>query len=186
MTKWLTRQEKIHRFTAYLQWAVPSEYMPETTTPGPDVNNELDNLQATSCHGIPEYGYMIAKTPSYINVPLKNVQDNFGADNILLCIETYLRRLGRPVPHVTNPRFSLFKRMYVWIPATPQVSDKPTKDTVPSSLPVQKQRTAFGRKLPQANSPPFLFKNRNLHPTTLSMVRRLQMSLDPATRKMKN
>ena len=135
MTKWLTRQEKIHRFTAYLQWAVPSEYMPETTTPGPDVNNELDNLQATSCRGIPEYGYTIAKTPSYINVPLKNVQDDFGADNILLCIETYLRRLGRPVPHVTNPRFSLFKRMYVWIPPTPQVSDKPTKDTIFATRP---------------------------------------------------
>jgi hypothetical protein len=31
--------------------------------------------------------------------------------------------------------FSLFKRMYVWIPAAPQVSDKPTKDTIIATRP---------------------------------------------------
>lgn len=141
MTRWLTRQEKIHHFAAYLQWAVPG-YMSE----GLDIGNEHDNTQPTesepleqgsskSSHDIPKCGYAIAKTPSYLNVPLKTVQEDFGADNILPCIETYLRRLGRPVPHVTNPTFSLFKRMYVWIPAAPQVSDKPTKDTIIATRP---------------------------------------------------
>jgi hypothetical protein len=151
MTKWLTRQEKIHCFAAYLRWAVPG-YMSDSEStgnmpgPGPDIDNAHDDIQpleselerlgpADSPADIPECGYSIAKTPSYLNVPLKTVQDDFGAENIIPCIETYLRRLGRPVPQVNSPRFSLFKRMYIWIPAAPQVSDKPTKDTVIAACP---------------------------------------------------
>jgi hypothetical protein len=148
MTRWLTRQEKIHCFDAYLRWAVPG-YTSEATILDPDVEREHDNNpptaplaapleqapRPTSPHDIPECGYSIAKTPSYLNVPLKVVQDEFGAVNIIPCIETYLRRLGKPIPHVVNPRFSLFKRMYVWIPAAPQVSDKPTKDTILATRP---------------------------------------------------
>ncbi|KAN0107496.1 hypothetical protein V8E52_010091 [Russula decolorans] len=122
MTRWLTRQEKIHHFAAYLQWAVPG-YSVATPTESEPLE------QASKC------GYSIAKMPSYLNIPLKTVQDDFGADNIIPCIETYLRRLGRPVPHVANPMFSLFKRMYVWIPAAPQVSNKPTKDTIIATRP---------------------------------------------------
>jgi hypothetical protein len=136
MTKWLTRQEKIHCFTAYLRWAVPG-YMSNANIPGPDIENADNNLQPTAAspHDIPECGYSIAKTPSYLNVPLKTVQDDFGAENIIPCIETYLRTLGRPVPQVENPRFSLFKWIYVWTPAAPQVSDKPTKDTIITTCP---------------------------------------------------
>ncbi|KAN0102520.1 hypothetical protein V8E52_011865, partial [Russula decolorans] len=137
MTRWLTRQEKIHHFAAYLQWAVPG-YMSEPIILGPDIENEHDYLQPTESEPLEQAskcGYSIAKTPSYLNIPLKTVQDDFGADNIIPCIETYLRRLGRPVPHVANPMFSLFKRMYVWIPAAPQVSDKPTKDTIIATRP---------------------------------------------------
>ena len=75
-------------------------------------------------------GYSIAKVLSHLNVPLASVQSNFGAVDILPCIETYLQRLGQPVPYVADPKFSLFKRMYVWIPPAPQVSQQPTKDTI--------------------------------------------------------
>ena len=127
MTRWLTRQEKIHHFNVYLQWAVP-KYMSQATYLGPDVENEHDNLlpigtkplkHATHHYDILECGYQIAKKPSYLNVPFKTVQDDFGADNILPCIETYLQKLGQPVHYVVNPKFSLFKWMYVWIPAAP-------------------------------------------------------------------
>lgn len=148
MTQWLTRQEKIHRFTAYLQWVVPG-YRTAFPDP-PEARNEHDNLpndlvsseNTTMRHNtlnlnLPEIGWSIPKTPSYQNVSLKTVQDDFGAIDVVPCIEMYLRRLGWPVPHVTaaNLKFMLYKRMYVWIPASPQVSEQPTKDVIIATCP---------------------------------------------------
>jgi hypothetical protein len=141
MTKWLTRQEKIHRFTAYLQWAVASYYANPIDV---DIEDSEDNdknppvdvgEQGVHPSNIPPSGYSIAKVPSYLNVPLASVQNDFGAVDILPCIETYLRRCEQPVPYVVNPKFSLFKRMYIWIPPAPQVSQQPTKDTVIATRP---------------------------------------------------
>ena len=133
MTKWLTRQEKIHRFTAYLQWAVEGYHAEAIDVETEDIQDShekpLEDQGVHSMDVIPS-GYSISKTPSYLNVPLIDVQKDFGAVDILPCIDTYLRRLGQPVPSVTNPKFSLFKRMYVWIPPVPQVSQQPIKDTI--------------------------------------------------------
>ena len=141
MTKWLTRQEKIHRFAAYLQWAVEgncAEAIDVNIEDNKDSNqNPPVDLGDQGVHSedVPPSGYSISKTPSYSNVPLVDVQKDFGAVDILPCIETYLRRLGQPVPYVTNPKFSLFKRMYVWIPPSPQVSQQATKDTIIATCP---------------------------------------------------
>jgi hypothetical protein len=74
-----------------------------------------------------------------MNKPLSVVQNNFGAVDILPCIITYLQKLGLPIPHRIenhNLEFSLFKRMYVWIPPCPQVSQYPTKDTIIATCPI--------------------------------------------------
>lgn len=142
MTKWLTRQEKIHRFEAYLQWAV-EDYHASAEAVDVDTENHQDGDQFPEYQGVRSEsgsmsaaaGYSIPKNPSYLNVPLADVQKDFGAVDIIPCIETYLRRLGQPVPHVTNPKFSLFKRMYVWIPPVPQVSQQPIKDSIIATCP---------------------------------------------------
>src|SRR5262245_50581016 len=79
---------------------------------------------------VPDVCYSVAKEPGYLNVPLATVQSDFGAADILPCIETYLRSIGWPVPHVVSPKFSLFKHMYVWIPPVPQVSQQSMKDII--------------------------------------------------------
>jgi hypothetical protein len=134
MTKWLTRREKIDRFSAYLQWAAPI-LEANATGLGPDIDEDslVGAPQPCSSSGSPRRGYSIAKTPSYTNVTLSDVQNSFGAIDILPCINTYLQKLGRPVPREVvqhKLQFSLFKRMYVWIPAAPQVSQEPTRDTI--------------------------------------------------------
>jgi hypothetical protein len=48
MTIWLRRQESIHRFTLYLQWAVPG-YVAERDTLA---KNELDNLEADEMNDV--------------------------------------------------------------------------------------------------------------------------------------
>lgn len=143
MTEWLTRQEKIGRFSAYLRWAVPG-YEAESDTIGSDVqagvvgNLPFDAQEQSISNNSPqaEHGYSIAKTPSYINVPLSIIEKDFGAIDMLPSLDTFLRKLGRPIPHSIETdklMFSLFKRMYVWIPAAPQVSQQATKDTILAS-----------------------------------------------------
>jgi hypothetical protein len=141
MTKWLTWQEKIHRFTAYLQWAVEG-YHAEAIDVDIEDNEEGQknppvDLGDHDIHSgeVPPSRYSISKVLSYLNVPLADVQNDFGAVDILPCIETYLWRLEQPVPYVANPKFSLFKRMYIWIPPAPQVSQQPTKDMVIATRP---------------------------------------------------
>ena len=134
MTKWLTRQEKIDHFTAYLQWAVPA-------TAGTTDDSNLEPDGESRCDTpVQDLGqtYFVAKTPSYLNVPLVAVQKDFGATDILPCIDTYLRKLGQPGPHsIENSivTFSLYKRINVWIPAASQVSQCPIKDTIIATRP---------------------------------------------------
>ena len=143
MTEWLTRQEKIGRFSAYLWWAVP-RYEAESDAIGLDIqasvvgNLPLNVQEQSISNNSPqaEHGYSIAKTPSYINVPLSIIEKDFGAIDMLPSLDTFLRKLGRPIPHSIETdklMFSLFKRMYVWIPAAPQVSQQATKDTILAS-----------------------------------------------------
>jgi hypothetical protein len=109
MTKWLTQQEKIHHFTAYLQWAVEGYHAEAIDVETEDIQDShekpLEDQGVHSMDIIPS-GYSISKTPSYLNVPLTNVQKDFGAVDVLPCIDIYLRRLRQLVPYVTNPQSS--------------------------------------------------------------------------------
>jgi hypothetical protein len=76
MMKWLTRQEEIHGFTAYLQWAVEgncAEAIDVNIEDNKDSNqNPPVDLGDQGVHSedVPPSGYSISKTPSYSNVPL--------------------------------------------------------------------------------------------------------------------
>jgi hypothetical protein len=149
MTKWLTRQEKIYRFDTYLQWALPGyraeavaisdsdENMTKTLTNAPiNPGEQAAPSKVLSDTTVPQCHYSMPKVPSYRNVSVESIETDFGAVNFLSSVETYLRKLGHPIPHVpSTTKFDLFKRMYVWIPATPQVTQQPTKDTILATCP---------------------------------------------------
>ena len=143
MTEWLTRQEKIGRFSAYLWWAVP-RYEAESDAIGLDIqasvvgNLPLNVQEQSISNNSPQakHGYSIAKMLSYVNMPLSIIEKDFGAIDMLLCLNTFLWKLGHPFPHSIETdklMFSLFKQMYVWIPVAPQVSQQATKDTILAS-----------------------------------------------------
>ena len=139
--EWLTRQEKIGCFSAYLHWAVPG-YDAKSDAIGLDIQADVigqlpfDAQEHFISNKNPELHYSITKKPSYINVSLSRIKTDFGAIDILPCLDSFLWKLGHPIPHRIHPDklvFSLYKRMYVWIPAAPQVSQQATKDTILAS-----------------------------------------------------
>jgi hypothetical protein len=167
MTKWLDRQEKIHRFTTYLQWAVPG-YQPkpisntdhQSTTADADevipsiVGDDRLSVSRTENHEIHQKttggkAYHLPKKPSYPNTNLNSLISNFGAVDFWMCLETFFRRSKIPIPNVVEPRFSVYKRIDVWIPPLPQVTKSETKDTIFATCPQE------GGKFKQASAGQF-------------------------------
>jgi hypothetical protein len=142
MTMWLGRQEKVHRFTAYLQWAVPG-YQPKPIQDTGDQTSAATNLISTvigdvtvdqpETHEIPNKpctAYHLPKQPSYPNTSLNLLITDFGAVDFWPCLETFLRRSKVPMPDIVHPCFPIYKCLDVWIPPAPQVTKYEIKDTI--------------------------------------------------------
>ncbi|OBZ68084.1 hypothetical protein A0H81_11960 [Grifola frondosa] len=140
MTTWLTRQEAVQRFSAYLH--VDEE---EDMDSG-DVDNTDWHLdpQPTAA------AYSVAKEPGLPNTPVHSLQDNFGCIDFVRALEHFLRHssgtqaLPPAAQNITSTtRFNVYKRMTVHLPSLRQVSSVPTKDTIRA---MPKQATSGLRK----------------------------------------
>jgi hypothetical protein len=149
MTTWLDRQEKVHRFTTYLQWAVPG-YQPKPiantdhqsaaaadTNVIPTIIGDV-TVNPPETHNIPNKtctAFHLPKQPSYPRTTLDCLITDFGAVDFLPCLETFLRRSQLPIPDVADPCFPVYKRLDIWIPPLPQVTKYEMKDTIFATCP---------------------------------------------------
>lgn len=117
MTVWLRRQEAIHRFGTYLQWAVPgyiadadseaaddeeeTEEMDSTPAPGdePDDSDDEAELEDGPTTSIP--AYRVAKKPPFPNLTAATISADFAAPTSSL-ISTAFSNLT-PSFHVSKP-----------------------------------------------------------------------------------
>ncbi|OBZ73416.1 hypothetical protein A0H81_07111, partial [Grifola frondosa] len=146
MTTWLTRQEAVHRFNAYLQWAEPRtshSLRPNESSGHRDVDDEdavVDNDADESDHlgaQQPVSTYLVAKEPGLPNTPVHSLQEDFGCVDFMHTLERFLRHssgtqaLPPAAQNITSAtRFSVYKRVTVHLPALYQVSSVQTKDTI--------------------------------------------------------
>lgn len=140
MTVWLARQEAVHTFSSYLQWAVPG-YTAKINSEGfddedeGDDEDELDNedekseLQSVS---VADPHYTIAKKAPLPKVTLASLQHDYGAVDFKPCLETFLRShsILPPLFHNINTTFPVYKRIVINIPPVKQVSTTSTKDPI--------------------------------------------------------
>jgi hypothetical protein len=141
MTKWLERQDACFRFSAYLQWTVKgynselqgSLEVKEDTNEHGDVEDDEDGDEDIGEEAI-FLGYSVAKLPAYRNVPITNLVNNYGADNIITQLTNFLQnspltsRSAR-APILTST-LSVYKCVTVRLPPAPQVTSSVTKDVV--------------------------------------------------------
>lgn len=131
MTKWLTRQEKCHRFNCFIQWAAPESLVNATPT-----GTELDEAADEQLDGdaMELAGYSIAKRPGLPHMPVATIEAQYGATDFLYYVEQFLRTSSSSSPSIHVPghetSFDVYKCFTVHIPPAPQVSKLVTKDLI--------------------------------------------------------
>ncbi|KAF8579899.1 hypothetical protein K439DRAFT_1648365 [Ramaria rubella] len=140
MTKWITRQEKIHAFTAYLQWRVgagdideghgeeePIDMIGESTAqPNPlhsEAREEEINVGRT---------YHVAKHAGFPNTSVPTIIEQFGAVHFLPALAAFLKRINPQGASSLNEhmRFDLYKRVRFSLRSIQQIGDTALTDIV--------------------------------------------------------
>lgn len=146
MTVWLRRQESIHKFGAYLQWAVPGYYAPFEAAPVPkggddDDEEDSDDEQHDDDEGplepIPNPqsnrpSFTVAKEPGFPNLTASSIATDFRAPDFLNNIARFLHSksiIPRLVPG-HNTTFPVYKRLSLVLPSIPEVTSSDLLDKV--------------------------------------------------------
>jgi hypothetical protein len=91
MVRWITCQEKIHAFSAYLQWHIPYMRELDPGTGEADLADEIENggvskdLEVELEEDImnPGHTYHIAKYPGYPNTTISTIISEFQATDFI-------------------------------------------------------------------------------------------------------
>ncbi|KAF8873161.1 hypothetical protein BD779DRAFT_1452149, partial [Infundibulicybe gibba] len=167
MTVWLTQQEAVHTFSAYLQWALPGYIVTvcndsDTLSANQDEDDEHDEAepsdgdnptpnQTIASESEPRNptrtNYTIAKHVPHPTVPLATIERDYGATNFLPCLQHFLRTQGilKNNFHNIQVSFSIYKRITINIPPVRQVSQDFIKDVIRAtpSCPATTQKKAI-------------------------------------------
>ncbi|KAJ7019294.1 hypothetical protein C8F04DRAFT_1182372 [Mycena alexandri] len=147
MTVWLRRQEAVHKFGTYLQWAVPGytaptnsggdidaveeeddEHEPEPTTPDSDTEDSDDEGEVEELSP----AFTVAKTPGFPTVTVAAIQADFHAPDFIRNLGRFLQTKGitpRLQPAL-NTTFPLYKRLSFTLAQIPEVGSTNVRDTV--------------------------------------------------------
>ena len=123
MMIWLTCQEAVARFCAYLQWAVPN-YRAEVIS---EVDEPVDDNQSDENKDekkIPMASHTIAKKPPLPNVSVASISNDYGAQDFLFELDDYLRASNiTPSSLLTaESRFPVYKQVTTYLPFVPEAS----------------------------------------------------------------
>ena len=140
MTKWLDHQESCFQFAVYLQWTVKgylselegTSEVREDDGDDEEVANEDD--EEVSGEQAVFLGYTVAKTPAHRSIPLTNLVDQYGADDIISQLTTFLQHSSLTLQTAwlpsLNSTISVYKCLTVQLPPASQVTTAVTKDVV--------------------------------------------------------
>ncbi|KAH9913802.1 uncharacterized protein BXZ73DRAFT_55309 [Epithele typhae] len=153
MAVWLNRQEAIHRFQLFLDWAkeegrakLASERTGEASgmvhghaAAGGDEDADGDVMMSEM--DAPDGmlpPYVIAKKPPFPAVTIRDLVQRFGCVNFVQNLEAFLKtvflsRRRPPTIFIASQTFPVYRRMSLYLPALRQVSSTPIKDIVRAS-----------------------------------------------------
>lgn len=175
MTTWLRRQDSVHWFSSYLEWAVPGYVCELLDHNGLGVGDAEEDDEAfggldddeddedSSDEGedeldgtVPGCGeskvpmYSIAKAPGYPRATgtAASLASDFGAIDFLPCLDDFLKReaLLTHLTHAISVPFPLYKRFSVDLPQYKEITGDRVKDTIRAT----KYQPAIGLKKAQA------------------------------------
>ncbi|PSR97599.1 hypothetical protein PHLCEN_2v4306, partial [Hermanssonia centrifuga] len=141
MTKWLSRQEAVDRFTVYLEWYKNGEYKPTSQAltqalPEPAISVDPGTITANSRMST----YQVAAThPATLRaVPASNIIHikGLGATQFLPALHEFLIAHGSSIVPHTFDKFDLFKQLIIQLPVLPETGKNKCKNIIRASPPV--------------------------------------------------
>lgn len=157
MTRWLNRQEAIHRFNAYLRWLQGQSSESPTTNadihaggstqsmPDTEITNmanvEDEEVERSARVDGANIKYWVAKKPPYVNMKARDVSETFGAADFSWYLEDFLRKKASQAdatltqtmpPIILSPdtRVSVYKQCKLELPHITQASKKAEIDVI--------------------------------------------------------
>ncbi|KAG6905233.1 hypothetical protein DXG01_004079, partial [Tephrocybe rancida] len=142
MVMWLGRQEALSRFDAYLEWTtrvqaqrgsqLEADSDSEGKGEGDMPDEDKSDMQVEGDGREPTVMYKVAKKPSQPCVTVASIVNNYGADNFLIHLDTFLRGhlIVPPVLLSERSTFPIHQRIRLSLPPIPEVSSTPINDVI--------------------------------------------------------
>ncbi|KAJ7875486.1 hypothetical protein B0H14DRAFT_3083210 [Mycena olivaceomarginata] len=150
MTVWLRHQESVHKFSSYLQWAIPGYIAPSTsedTDPKededteeqdmPDYREVPEDLDASDDEDAPKEHpspppFTITKKAAFPNVSVANIISEFHAPAFIDNLSRFLQSKSFTpllVP-ADNSTFPVYKKFSLHLPRIPEAISSDTRDAI--------------------------------------------------------
>jgi hypothetical protein len=149
MTVWLRRQESVHKFATYLQWAVPGYVADKESDavdngddpPAPvpvavepedsDDEGELEDVTvSTPPASLPAYS--IAKKPGFPKLTVESITTDFHAPDFLINLHRFFdtQSLVPLIEPTSTSIFPSYKRLTLSLPRAPEVTSHDVYDKI--------------------------------------------------------
>ncbi|KAJ7330893.1 hypothetical protein DFH08DRAFT_708629 [Mycena albidolilacea] len=147
MTVWLRRQESVHRFGTYLQWAVPGYIAPTTSDDAEEDEDDEADGDVSDANDLPEHSdddgedldetpaqpaFTVAKTPAFPGLTVASITTDFHAPAFLDNLADFLHSksiIPRIVP-ANNSTFPVYKKFTLSLPDIPEAHSSSRSDTI--------------------------------------------------------
>ncbi|KAF7336496.1 hypothetical protein MSAN_02304300 [Mycena sanguinolenta] len=161
MTLWLRRQERVHKFGSYLQWAVPGYTAPSAS--GPVVEEEADLPDDSDSDDSDDDAededddserptFTIAKKPPFPAATVASIVSEFAAPAFITNLERFLesKSIVPLLQPSNNSTFPVYKRFSLSLPTIHESRSSDTRDTVRAVKAQPQQMTPKGVKRAKA------------------------------------
>ncbi|KAI0681780.1 hypothetical protein BC835DRAFT_1409671 [Cytidiella melzeri] len=140
MTRWLSRQEAVDRFTVYLDWCKRGEYSPlsatymTTISELPLDDDEPDSTESHHEQATTQPYKVAAASPRHLQgISVADISSRLGASQFLPALRMYLQSRNCLVNIYERDCFDLYKELVVHLPPVPEVSRTKLKNVVRAS-----------------------------------------------------
>jgi hypothetical protein len=176
MTKWLQRQEAIHRHSAYLEW-ISLKNVPPNDLDFLDSDEDIEepifanSRQAQAAistfmpTGIaPGHAYRVTKHCPFPSIPVNRLNSSFGAVDFVSAFQSFLTKHlpNSNIPASQYDRFNIYTTLFIMLPSVPHISDTKCLHKLRAccSIPSKSARKA---RTPSHFDTALIIQDHNLH-----------------------
>ncbi|KAJ8495203.1 hypothetical protein ONZ45_g12952 [Pleurotus djamor] len=161
MTRWLSRQEAVDRFSMYLEWtggngatsghssgrSLETDVIDDDELHDNDEDEDEGALYTARQREAGQPAYKVSRThPRHLrNISAEKIMADHHAPELLSAFQKYISTRGSPLKAQSFDTFDLYKRLVIELPTIPYASRKDLKNEVRAVPPKQ----ALGRRSPE-------------------------------------